>query len=376
MPDPQAAVAELRDRMLPHADQIAEAQVGRLRARASDLGVDAGDDALWRALRDGLAANIPLFFAGLLGGGRPPAAFSPQTARMARVAAARGVPVERLVLVLRAGQSQAWEVWRALVAGLDLDAEGRGELLDLLLTYNFAWFDALGAAVVRAYGEQPLVTAVQRVLAGEEEPLGYDLTLVHVGLVAWGDDPARAADAARAIPHAALLAVEPHPDAAWLWLGATRWEAPALRALARLDSPPGVRVAVGEPRAGVDGFRATHALALDARRGAPPGRAVTAYRDVALEALALRDEAAARAFVTAELGPLGGGERGERARATLRALFSAGSASGAAGLLGISDRAVAYRVRAVEEALGGSIHARRTELDAALRLERALGAEP
>ena len=129
---------------------------------------------------------------------------------------------------------------------------------------------------------------------------------------------------------------------------------------------------IGPPAQGPDGFRETHRRAQATRRCAHADRSITTYGEVALEVLALRDDAEAQAFVARELGPLGEGERGERLRATLRALFVAGSTSGAAVLLGISDRAVAYRVRSVEEAVGDAVYARRTELDTALRLERIL----
>lgn len=90
----------------------------------------------------------------------------------------------------------------------------------------------------------------------------------------------------------------------------------------------------------------------------------------------LADERAARAFVAAELGPLGDGRDGTKLRETLVAYFACGfNASAAAAALGVNDRTVAYRLGGIEERLADR-SARVAELQAAIRLERVLGAPP
>ena len=112
-----------------------------------------------------------------------------------------------------------------------------------------------------------------------------------------------------------------------------------------------------------------------ARSVASPDAPVTRYRDVALEATLLHDSESARALVRRELGPLGDGERGDRLRATLRAVFATGNGASAAAAMGVSPRTVTNRIAEIEERLGCALHTRRTELDVALRLEHVLGGD-
>jgi DNA-binding PucR family transcriptional regulator len=104
---------------------------------------------------------------------------------------------------------------------------------------------------------------------------------------------------------------------------------------------------------------------------------VTIHESVALEALTLQDEDQARSFVARELGALARRDRkSEVLRATLRVYFSSGqNASSAAALLGVHERTIANRLRAVEARLGHPSTARRAEVETALRLE-ALLSEP
>jgi DNA-binding PucR family transcriptional regulator len=71
------------------------------------------------------------------------------------------------------------------------------------------------------------------------------------------------------------------------------------------------------------------------------------------------------------------GKRGEALLTTLEAYFAAaGNAVSAAAALGVHDRTVANRLRAVEDLLGpGAVTARRAELETALRLQRLLAPE-
>jgi DNA-binding PucR family transcriptional regulator len=130
-------------------------------------------------------------------------------------------------------------------------------------------------------------------------------------------------------------------------------------------------MAVGHPAPGIDGFRRTH---RDARLAhgiaAVRPRPLTLYDDVALESFALQDELLAQDFVTRELGPLGGSDqRAARLRDTLRCYFDTShNASAAASRLGVHERTVANRIRAIEDTLDRPVTARRAELETALRL--------
>jgi hypothetical protein len=62
-------------------------------------------------------------------------------------------------------------------------------------------------------------------------------------------------------------------------------------------------------------------------------------------------------------------ERAARLRDTLRVSFERGQNAAAAGAaLGINDRTIAYRIRTIEDELGGPILGREVELSLAIRL--------
>ncbi len=135
-----------------------------------------------------------------------------------------------------------------------------------------------------------------------------------------------------------------------------------------------VRLAVGEPGAGIDGFRRSHREASEARRvaslaGASAG-SVTRYSDVALQALASSDLDQARRFVRARLGALLDPEQASaRLTETLAAFLDEGGSSGrAAGRLGVHENTVRYRLRQIEDLLGRSVGPGDLELRVALEL--------
>jgi DNA-binding PucR family transcriptional regulator len=151
------------------------------------------------------------------------------------------------------------------------------------------------------------------------------------------------------------------------------------RDLRRMRIPSGVRVAVGSPGAGIEGFRASHIEAAEAHRLALlPGRAereMTYYRDVELPALLTADLERARSFVARELGELASEDPSvRRLRETLRLyLHTWGSHMRTAQLLHVHQNTVAYRIRRAEELLGRPAAERRHELETALLLADLLG---
>ncbi len=129
-------------------------------------------------------------------------------------------------------------------------------------------------------------------------------------------------------------------------------------------------MAIGEPAAGLAGWRLTHRQARAALAVAVRGRRpVVRYADVAILATVLRDDLLAGSLRRLYLEPLEDRrDRGETLRRTLRAWFAAGrNVSMAAAALGVSRQAVARRLRAAEERIGRPLDACDLELDAALR---------
>jgi DNA-binding PucR family transcriptional regulator len=106
-----------------------------------------------------------------------------------------------------------------------------------------------------------------------------------------------------------------------------------------------------------------------------PRRSVTSYARVELVSLLASDLPRARAFVAAQLGPLGSAsEAAERLRETVLAmLVSGGSATRVAKDLFVHKNTVAYRVKQAEEMLGHEIDDHPVELSCALTLAAVLG---
>jgi DNA-binding PucR family transcriptional regulator len=220
--------------------------------------------------------------------------------------------------------------------------------------------------------------AVRRVLAGANvrEVLGYPLDSRHLASVAWGRSPLESLRVLAWELSADLLSVQVDERTAWGWVEFSNTPEGDLRRRLRGFTPPAGCVATGALAAGPEGFRESHLQALGAGRVARmSGAALTLYDDVALEALALQDVEGAHRFVRHVLADLV--EENPRARdllATLRAYFAAGQhASSAAAMLGVHERTVGPRLRAVEARLGErtvtSMHA---ELELALRLHDLL----
>lgn len=344
--------------------------------------------------------------AAMLMAGTDPATVElpPATAAYAQASVRRGVPFTALLRSYRLGhQAISDELLRRLPA-LAPDPEDLAAAVRLSSQWIFAYVDAALAAaelIYEAERERWMRSAaasrsetIEAVLAGRQRDpglastrLSYRIERHHLGMIAWleaADDGSNALPALEAVIGEVAEAAGAegqliHPlgllaAAAWLGSG-PGFDDDALAALA-FDpaSAPGIRVAVGEPGEGLDGFRRSHAQAQEARRVASLARrepgSVTRYGDVTISALASADLVQAREFVERELGPLAGADDvAQRLASTLRAfLDEQGSRSRAAQRLGIHENTVSYRVRQAEELLGRYIDRRPLELRVALEL--------
>jgi PucR-like helix-turn-helix protein/diguanylate cyclase with GGDEF domain len=308
----------------------------------------------------------------------------------ARQCARLGVPLEAVLLQYRLGHAVQWDAWLDVVEGHELPANRRRDLLERGSRFFFAYANRLTRFVVAEYGreresllrqsEQRRMFLVREVLAGRgvaADALGYDLSLHHVGVIAWGEAPAEAIrGAARALGRSALV-VEAGERECWGWLGAVRTaEDPRRPGLEGLRLPGGTRIALGNEEEGLEGFRNTHLQAAVARRAAERREEhVVHHSAIALEALAGADPEAARAFVAKELRGLDGTDRRTaRLRETLLRYFRTGqNAAAAAAALDVHQQTVGNRLRTIEERIGGPVSERRAELELALRLRDFLG---
>ena len=224
-------------------------------------------------------------------------------------------------------------------------------------------------------GEHRRIEVVKSLLAGTDvsaDSLGYPLDGPHLAVVASGPQREEVVSDLARVLGCSVLTTPGIDGTAWAWLGGR----PIVRELLDGWEPhPGNQVAFGTVDSGREGFVSSHAEAVEAHRVARlSGAAATDYDDVAIEALALRDERVARAFVADELGPLADdGDRALQLRETLRAYFAVGNnGSAAAAMLGVHERTVSYRLSSIEELLPDGIAHRRSELVVALSLHRLL----
>jgi PucR C-terminal helix-turn-helix domain/GGDEF-like domain len=228
--------------------------------------------------------------------------------------------------------------------------------------------------------EEQRTVDVRRLLAGDvvaSGALGYELDAWHVGVIAAGSNVRSALSRVTPGLECSLLLAPNDDGSAWLWLGSARKQVVARDVQRWLDAvwPADVSFAIGEPAAGVAGWRLTHwqaerALLISFRRP----RTVTRYVDVALVAPWIAHEQSAKWLIDAYLSPLDKQRgSGEKLRETLREYFASGqNSSAAASALKVSRRTMRNRMATIERALATTLTERRAELELALRLERLI----
>lgn len=305
-----------------------------------------------------------------------------------------GVPIDVVLRAYRLGQELVFDRG-AKVAETIPEVERRSRAVAEIGALSFRYMDGVMSDISHAYDaerERALrgrdtrrLALVRDLLAGEtvdaaeaERVLDRRVDSMHQAIVAWCDEGGDAAAAAR---EAATLLGDGRPlvvsDGG---RDATAWFTPARDAdgLEDLLDTTGARAALGEPSRGLRGFAATKRQADLARSVAElqSDSRITRYADVALAALLLRDEDAARAFADEELGPLA---RDDRVASSLRDSLTAFYASGqdrsrTALRLGVHRNTVANRLSRAEQLLGHPIEQRAREVEAALVIVQRLRA--
>jgi hypothetical protein len=370
---------ELVERLRTRSTEIEDAIFDRVRALASPA---ESEDAEYRAgLRATVAESVDYALTNIERGEDSTEVIPPAAAAQARRAARIGVGLDTVLRRYAAGDR--------LVSEIIMDEAGRfpNEALRQVLRTQSPHVDRLMASVAAEYmaevelmrrsPSQLIAERVQRLLTGDSpsdaEGLGYELDAWHLGLVVTG---VRADGAARTLAaglNREPLVVKRGDDSAWVWLGGRQpLELPEVQRYLEAGVLGDVKLAAGEPRWGVDGWRLTHQEAQAAqqvmlRRSQPLTRASS----VILLAAVLRDEPLAKSLRATYLAPLDEhGDSGLVLRETLRAYFAAGfNAATAAAALEIDRHTVQRRLRKVEEALGRLLPSCHAELEVALSLE-------
>lgn len=386
------------------ADELNASLMTDIPAVAADLGIRADlDTSTDELLRTFLAASAKDPLADI--------DFPPATVDLARTLAHRGHDVGTLLRMYRTGQRVFWSRLMTIVSEQIADPDLRMQVL------QFMW-DRMSRTLERNLDmlvgvhteerEQQLrgvlhrrAETVQAILRGDPvevdpaaQQLGHNLHRHQTALVLWAAEPAGsgsgevseqletlAAEAAALAGAAAPLTIRSAARTVWAWLATG--PKPRLERIGdapQLRQSPQLRVAVGAPARGLQGFRDSHREALRAQAVAAEAdrsAQVTHYRDVEILSFLTGepDDDALRALVARELGDLAGsGESLRRLRATAQAYLQAGgSARAAAEQLGVHKNTVLYRLRQVDELLGHPIDERRLPLEVALLVADAYG---
>lgn len=395
--------------------ELAEAMLasGELEAITDDMTaqihreIDGVPEELRPETRHSCRANIHLIIQMIHDGMEASGAVAPvEATHYAREFARAGMPIEALMRTYRIGHAVLSQEWLGRLQVAKARREVLAEAVTVSSAWMFAYVDAVSADIAESYMHERerwvrsaaalRADEVRAILDGRQidearagQRLRYQLNRTHVALIVSGEE-AEDADTTiglyervaheveRAIGGADALCVPLGLRTLVAWISFADDRAPHLEALAPVTGADalaaGVRLAVGEPARGLEGFRRSYEDALLAQRVARlrERRAghVTRYPDAVLLGLLAQDEALARRFVTGELGALvQENDSARRVAATLKVFLEEGSSNvRAARRLGVHENTVAYRVRRAEGLLGRPIDDRRLELRAALLL--------
>ncbi len=377
-----AVIPPLAAAMRDGSRELSVEMMERIGTELPELVADPDDAETNRASNE---ANI-LLIADLLERGADPrtAELPAPTLAYAESGAHRNMPLVGLLRAYRIGHGFAWERILAALRAQDGPPAQFATAVELLSLWLHDYIDAVVCLGEEAYTSErerwlrssaALQTeTIRSILDGTPtDPaiasprLNYELGRSHLAVVAWLDGAERAPDPVGALESELRRATERTGSEGLLihstglatavaWIGARdRFDDAAIAAIDPGDGE--VRIGVGTPGPGVDGFRRSYREAMEARRVAilaarPPG-SVTRYSAIALAAIATADLEQARNFVERQLGSLAAGDdTSERLRATLRAYLDEGASHGrAAHRLAIHENTVRYRVRQAEDLL-------------------------
>ncbi len=380
-----------------------------LHERIADLGSQVDEHALRSHTEASCTANITQICDMLARGAPAEELIAPEPALdYARAIVQRRLPLPVLLRAYRVGHGYFWNIASGALQEHIGDDQARAAALDAASNFMFEYIDVMSDALVGEYQverDRWVRTAaairaetVRDILDGQNEHertassrLAYELRRTHVGLILAGEPEGNTRPGAGGLEHQAIeaaavlgcadpLLVPAGEAVLWAWCGTFKPPTPAaLTQLERYTPPAGVRMAVGRPAFGIEGFRVTHVEAAHASRfwdvGAPHG--TTSYRSVEVISLLASDLPRARRFVDGALGALA--EQSDAAaglRSTLLCFLAHGcSHVQAAHELQMHQNTVYNRVRRAEELLGGPVTERRVELHTALMLAQTLGPE-
>lgn len=380
----------IREFVVSQSDPVLMAEwLDRITGRIlKDIPTIAANPFLVGTIRRNAESQWPAFLASLL---QPEQAVPmvPSAAEMAIEIARRGGTLSELFKVYRSARRGVWEYITDLLRKQHAESDPDGlQLLVFFWDRASHWIDSLveSSAVlyederdqVRQGAAAQRLETVREILEGRwsgsrardlaEVLNGHPISGYNTALVLSAADADKVSELRPVALELANTAGVRHPLMAspggrdlWVWLGTTK--EPSLDQL--LAAKPeltarGIRVAVGSPGEGIEGFRQSHVEARDAQKVAATAKDLSnPLYFPGVETLVMlwqSGEQAAR-FVQRTLGDLyKNNEAMNRLRHTARVTLSVGSVEKAAEVLIVHKNTVRYRLGQVEKILGRDLN--------------------
>lgn len=384
----EAARRCVTDSMLSDLDDVARSVSEQVCARL-DASAD-WEDAAWReALHRSTKANVGAFLSTLAFGISVATIEPPEGAYdlVDHLAIEPGA-LSTLIRAYQVGADATWEIFLARAVSL---VEDRDLLAGVVLagsrhlreyaehvvdSLSVTWHERCLAA---ASGGGQRKAAVRRLLRGElvdTETLRHPTDGWHVAIAVPSTERLGFTGSARRQLSATchdgrLLLGEDIDGVDIVWLSTTRRIDPSTVSQACPEWAGATAIgisgaALGPTGIAVTGHEAREALCAAAGDAVGP----VLFRDVAVRVRLMSDPSRAMRLAQVVLGPLAEpGEEAARMRRTLRTYYACGgNKSAASARLHLHEKTVAYRLRAVERAVGVPIDEGRLNLEAALTL--------
>ncbi len=323
-----------------------------------------------------------LTVAALLSAAPDPGVVAPAavTPVFAREAFWWGLSADTLLRLFSVGLRAMWAWWREVFDTHVEDPASRIAVIDRGTQLLFAYHQTMVRVSVQEYHQAQAASRlgmadrrlriVRRILessgtgevAATSQRLGYDLGGEHVGFVVWIEDPDdddddQAVHLAQAVRRwfseqdtgrPLLLPVDGHTF--WAWQ--TTRQAPS-EVLQGAPPEAPLRVAIGQPARGIDGFRTTHREALAARRTAlatGSDARLAWHADLETMTMVTDDVEALRRYVAHKLGALAADDdRTAELRQAVRAYLEAGGqVAQAAATIRVHRNTLARRIETAE----------------------------
>ncbi|WP_420751755.1 PucR family transcriptional regulator [Rhodococcus sp. O3] len=377
----QEAARYIADAIVARRDAFVAETAALTGAEIPEIARTERDRAL---LLGSIAENTTVLMNALLEGADPSTVDPPAEAlALARELARRGASLAHLLRAYRIGQARFTRM--CLDAAGDAAPVDNRAALRAAVGKTAAFIDHLSERVTLAYEEERERWIASRsgltqywisqILTGavndaeQADALEYPLDGMHLAMALWIPESKRSPfpDVATAVqrlltevaPGAATLAMHTEPLAmnAWLALRGDVIDAiERLRAAIEAADVP-LRVAVGLPGSGIEGFRAGHRQATAVKAltstAVPEAPAVVWYAEIAPVAMLAGDLTEMRTFVAGMLGPLAEDtDRAAELRETLRVHLSCNrSPAATAARMNLHRNTIRYRIQQATEEL-------------------------